>query len=90
MVLVIIRHEDILHGSRVPRELADYVLPSQWNAISDAVTASYESGNFWGCAIEISVCVLCVFPCIFLCHACISGSIIVSELQRFVCTIVLF
>lgn len=82
MVLVVIKHEDILNGSRVPRELADYVLPSQWNAISDAVSASYEHGNFWGCAIEVSVCVCFIFPCIFFCHACIAGTMIVAELQR--------
>jgi hypothetical protein len=82
MVLVVIRHEDVMRGARVPNELADFILPTQWSALSDAILSSYEFGNFWGCAIEIGVCLCLIFPCIFFCHPCISSAITKSNMEE--------
>ncbi len=82
MVLVAIKHEDVRHGAKVPHELADFILPSQWNMLIAAVNDSYEFGTFWSCAFEISIAVCFVFPCIFCFHPYISGRITKDKMEE--------
>lgn len=83
MVVVAVRIDDMLLRGGVPLELTNYILPSQWQQITNAVVTSFEEGTFWSCCCEISVCVLFFFPFVFLCHPCLSAVIIKGRIERY-------
>ncbi len=83
MVLIPIKHtEAIQRHSGVPSNLVDFLTAAQWNEINIAMAQSFEKGNMWGCGIELVICLICAFPCIFLCHPCISGAVMANDMEQ--------
>ncbi len=89
MVVVLVRIEDMLRRGGVPVELGNFILPNQWNIITEAILKVHTDANFWACCCEVTVCVLFAFPCIFCCHPCFAESMIQGNLSRYSNVIIL-
>lgn len=86
MVVVAVKIPDIALGGSVPLELSSFLLPSQWNLIVTHIQDAHRDATFWSCCIEIAVCVLFVFPCVFLCHPCCSTAFTLENIHRYIHT----
>lgn len=75
MPLIFISTSNIRPNTPVPTELSEFILPSQWNLLCLALSSAREDGLFWACCLETACCVLFLFPCIYLCHPCVSKGI---------------
>lgn len=81
MAFVYLNAWNLHGGSRIPPELQDVLLPSQWAAICDTVQHCRQEADFWSCCFEMSFFLVTCFPCIFCIHPCCSYCLYSQNLQ---------
>lgn len=94
---LIVNHESELNPYALPPELTGIMTMEQWNDICVSITVFFsyikecrhvsqsagEEGTLYGCAFEVCCCLVCAFPCIFLCHPCIAEGISKHQLEKY-------
>jgi hypothetical protein len=81
MVLLTIKTSEFFHSTHnTPAEFRDWLPDHLWTKLSGLVHDSFREANCLACAIEWCICLLFLFPCIFLCHPCLA-ELFMSNLQ---------
>lgn len=71
MVLLAVHVNDMYHENpMMPTLLIGVMSPLTWTTICRSIADAYREANCIACACEWCICLLFLFPCIFLCHPC--------------------
>jgi hypothetical protein len=80
MVVVAMNMNDLYIGTPLPPQLADFIQPHIWQQLCDSVRDCHREANCMACVAEWTICILFMFPCIFLCHPCCAD--LFTDLQK--------
>jgi hypothetical protein len=69
-------------NNAVPNSIREYINNYQWSLIHSTISQVESIAHGVACCCECSICILFAFPCIFLCHPCIYGTLSTCRARR--------